>query len=79
MRFSSFFVWAMLPLVIQAEMLAMVNYETKSEQVIRKEGIAIIDVEQNSTDFGKILMDIPLPYNLVNHHIIKYAEGNEII
>jgi len=35
MLFSSFFVWGMLPLVIQAEMLAMVNYETKSEQVIR--------------------------------------------
>jgi len=27
----------------QAEILAMVNYETKPEQVFRKEGIAIID------------------------------------
>ncbi|TLY41317.1 MAG: YncE family protein, partial [Nitrospirae bacterium] len=29
----------------QAEILAMVNYETKPEQLIRKEGLAIIDVD----------------------------------
>ena len=69
--FRSFIVWWMLPAEIQAEILAMVNYETKSEQVIRKEGIAIIEVDQNSADFGNLRMDIPLPYNLLNHHIVN--------
>jgi WD40 repeat protein len=66
---SSFLAWAMFPSIPQAEILAMVNYETKPEQTFRKEGIAIIDVDQNSENFGKVLMDIPLPHNLVNHHI----------
>ncbi len=57
------------PSTLYAEILAMVNYESKPEQTIRKEGIAIIDVDPESESFGKILMDIPLPYNLVNHHI----------
>jgi DNA-binding beta-propeller fold protein YncE len=52
-----------------AEILAMLNYESKPDQISRKEGIAIIDVDPNSPNLGKILMDIPLPYNLVNHHI----------
>ncbi|MFQ5533019.1 MAG: YncE family protein [Candidatus Methylomirabilales bacterium] len=57
------------PSVAHAEILAMVNYESKPEQSIRKEGIAIIDVDPNSPTFGKILVDIPLPHNLVAHHI----------
>lgn len=52
-----------------AEILAMLNYESKPDQISRKEGIAIIDVDPNSPTMGKILMDIPLPYNLINHHI----------
>jgi len=47
----------------------MINYESKSAQTVRQEGISIIDVAPESNNFGKILMDIPLPYNLVNHHI----------
>ena len=54
---------------VSAEILAMLNYETKPEQNIRKEGLAIIDVDPNSPSFGKILMDIPLPPDLVAHHI----------
>jgi DNA-binding beta-propeller fold protein YncE len=53
----------------QAEILAMLNYESKPEQVIRKEGLAIVDVDPQSPTFGKMLMDIPLPPNLVAHHI----------
>jgi len=53
----------------QAEILAMLNYESKPDQMIRKEGLAVIDVDPISANFGKILMDIPLPYNLVAHHI----------
>lgn len=55
--------------VAQAEILAMLNYETKPEQTVRKEGLAIIDVDPKSSAFGKILMDIPLPPDLVAHHI----------
>jgi hypothetical protein len=52
-----------------ADILAMLNYETKPEQTIRKEGLAVIDVDPTSRTFGKILMDIPLPPDLVAHHI----------
>ncbi len=63
-----------------AEILAMVNYETKSADslkalknpigpVARKEGIAILDVDPKSKTFGKIVKDIPLPGDLAAHHI----------
>ena len=54
---------------VQAEILAMLNYESKPEQMVRKEGLAIIDVDPNSPTFAKMLMDIPLPADLVAHHI----------
>jgi DNA-binding beta-propeller fold protein YncE len=59
----------LLPGLLHAEILAMINYETKPEQTMRREGIAIIDVDPNSEAFGKILMDIPLPPDLIAHHI----------
>ncbi len=52
-----------------AEILAMLNYESKPEQMTRKEGLAIIDVDPKSQTFGRMLMDIPLPPDLVAHHI----------
>lgn len=63
-----------------AEILAMVNYETKSADSLkslkspiatpaRKEGIAILDVDPKSKNFGKIVKDISLPPDLVAHHI----------
>jgi len=63
-----------------AEILAMMNYETKSPESLkslknpvapaaRKEGIAIVDVDPHSKTFGKIVKDIPLPADLVAHHI----------
>ena len=55
--------------VAHAEILAMLNYESKPDQPVRKEGIAVIDVDPASPAFGKILMDIPLPPDLVAHHI----------
>jgi len=75
---SSFLAWFTLPLTLHAEMLAMVNYESKPEQITRKEGIAIIDVDKDSENFGKILMDIPLPYNLVNHHIYYNRDMSKV-
>jgi DNA-binding beta-propeller fold protein YncE len=68
------------PSLAQSEILAMMNYETKSKDSLkslkapvppaeRREGIAIIDVDPASAAFGKIVTDIPLPADLVAHHI----------
>jgi DNA-binding beta-propeller fold protein YncE len=59
----------LFPLAAHAEILAMANYESKPGQAVRREGIAIIDVDPNSPNFSKILADIPLPPDLVAHHI----------
>ena len=61
----------------QAEILAMVNYETKPTQAFRKEGIAIIDVDPNSANFGKILTDMPLPHDMRNHHIFYNKDASK--
>ena len=58
---------SVIPSMVHAEILAMLNYESKPQQTIRREGIAIIDVDPASENFGSILLDIPLPPNLVNH------------
>ncbi len=70
----------LLPATAYAQIHAMANYETKSADSLkvlkspiaapaRKEGIAVIDVDPNSKDFGKIVQDLPLPGDLVAHHI----------
>lgn len=63
----------------KSEILAMMNYESKPAESLkslkltgpqkRREGIAVIDVDPKAPTFGKILMDIPLPPDLVAHHI----------
>lgn len=65
----------------QAEILAMMNYESKPQDSLkalklstaplqnRAEGIAIVDVDPKSKNFGKVLYDIPLPPDLLAHHI----------
>src|SRR5512132_1918786 len=69
-----------LPGLAFGQIHAMFNYETKSPESLkvlktpvatgpRKEGIAIIDVDPASPTFGKIVQDIPLPADLVAHHI----------
>ena len=71
---------ALVPSLAAGEILAMVNYETKSADSLkalktpiaapaRKEGIAIIDVDPKSKNFGKMVQDLPLPADLVAHHI----------
>lgn len=67
----------------RAEILAMMNYQSKPPELLKsfkltslqksREGIAIIDVDPRSPDFGKILMDIPLPPE-VAHHIFYDRE-----
>lgn len=68
------------PSLSRAQIHAMVNYETKSADSLkvlknpvatgpRREGIAVIDVDPRSKTFGKVLQDLPLPADLVAHHI----------
>src|SRR5690242_12699140 len=52
-----------------AEMLALLNYESKPDQQVRREGIAIMDIDPESQDFGKILMEFALPSDLLAHQI----------
>lgn len=69
-----------LPGMATAQIHAMLNYETKSPDSLkalktpvatgpRKEGIAVIDVDPRSKSFGQTIQDIPLPADLVAHHI----------
>ena len=55
--------------IASAELLALLNYESKPNQPVRREGIAIMEIDPESADFGKILMEVPLPPDLVAHHI----------
>ena len=65
------------PLSASAEILAMLNYESKPSNPVRQEGIAIIDVDPESKNFGKILNDIPLPNDLVAHHIFYNKDASK--
>ncbi|NOS88355.1 MAG: YncE family protein [Methylococcaceae bacterium] len=59
----------LMPSLATADMLAMVNYDSKAGVTPRKEGIAIINIEPDSPQFGKILNDLPLPPDTLSHHI----------
>lgn len=62
-----------------AEVLAIMNYESKPSDQLkslklsgdtpRREGIAIIDVDPESPNFGRIVSDIPIDPGTVAHHI----------
>lgn len=60
-----------------AEILAMANYESKPDQKVRREGIAILDIDPRSPSFAKILADIPLPPDLVGHHIFYNKDASK--
>ncbi len=60
-----------------AEILAMLNYESKPNVTPRREGIAIIDVDPDSANFAKIVTDIPLPADLVGHHIFYNKDASK--
>ncbi len=63
----------------RAEILGMMNYESKipdqlkslklGNEETRREGIAIIDLDPDSSSFGKILSDIPVSADNILHHI----------
>ena len=65
------------PTLLHAETLAMLNYESKSGNPIRQEGITVIDVDPNSSTYGQTLMDIPLPHDLVAHHIFYNRDATK--
>jgi hypothetical protein len=67
--FVALFLFLLTLVPASAELLALLNYESKPDQPVRREGIAIMDIDPRSTDYGKILMEIPLPSDLVAHHI----------
>ncbi|HKY94339.1 MAG TPA: hypothetical protein VJL84_03495 [Kiloniellales bacterium] len=63
----------------QAEILALMNYESMTPDAVkalklgapqeRREALAVIDVDPQSPDFGRIVMEIPMPATQVVHHI----------
>ncbi|WP_204602387.1 YncE family protein [Paremcibacter congregatus] len=63
----------------QAEILAMMLYETKSADSLktlklsgvgeRREGILIMDVDPASAQFGAVMWDMPLANDTTSHHI----------
>lgn len=72
----------------QAEILAMLNYESRPDEKLkalklptatqaRREGIAIVDVDPDSPRYGEILLDIPLPPDLVAHHIFYNRDASK--
>lgn len=71
-----------------AEILALLNYESKSADALkafkspvpgstRTEGIAVIDVNPASPNFGKTVENIPLPPDLVAHHIFYNRDSSK--
>jgi DNA-binding beta-propeller fold protein YncE len=79
----------LIPLISNAEILALLNYESKPNESLkelkmpfgskgRKEGIAVIDVDPESANYGNILMDIPLPSDLVAHHLFYNRDMTKI-
>src|SRR6476661_262742 len=79
------FVW---PCAGHAEILAMLNYESKTADALksykspvpgqtRTEGIAVIDVDLASPTYGKIVETIPLPPDLVAHHIFYNRDASK--
>jgi len=78
----------LLPTVGNAEILAMLNYESKPDESLkelkmpfgaqaRREGLAVMDVDPESGKFGEIIMEIPLPTDLVAHHIFYNRDATK--
>ena len=79
----------LIPLSSNAEILALVNYESKPNESLkdlkmpfgtqgRKEGIAVFDVDPESDNYGNILMDIPLPPDLIAHHVFYNRDATKL-
>ncbi len=64
----------------QAERLALLNYESKPGDTLEslrmqsaadapRQGIAIVELDPESEDYGRILLDMPFPGDSALHHI----------
>lgn len=61
---------ALTGVAAQAEQTALVLFETKGMTTEpRREGMAIVDIDPASPDFGEVLAEYPLPPGTVGHHI----------
>lgn len=80
---------AAVPVTAGAEILALLNYESKPDESLRelkmpfgamgrREGIGIIDVDPKSENYGRMLMDIPLPPDLVAHHVFYNRDATKL-
>jgi DNA-binding beta-propeller fold protein YncE len=69
-----------VPGVVQAERLALLNYENKPGDTLEslrmqsapgatRQGIAIVELDPESEDYGRILLDMPFPGDSALHHI----------
>jgi DNA-binding beta-propeller fold protein YncE len=76
------------PSLGEAEILALMNYESKPADALkaykspvpgqtRQEGIAVMDVNPASANYGKIVETIPLPPDLVAHHIFYNRDSSK--
>ena len=76
------------PCIANAEIFAMLNYESKTAEALnaykspipgqtRQEGIAIIDVDPASANYGKTVETITLPPDLVAHHIFYNRDSSK--
>ncbi len=76
------------PCIGNAEILALLNYESKPADALkayktpvpgqtRQEGIALVDVDPASAAYGKIVETIPLPADLVAHHIFYNRDSSK--
>src|SRR5262249_35237370 len=79
---------AALPVPALGGILAVVTYESKPEESLkamripvppqgRREGVAIIDVDPKSKDFGKIVTDLSIPPDVVAHHIFYNKDSSK--
>jgi DNA-binding beta-propeller fold protein YncE len=59
-----------------AELLAVMTYESMPGAAQRREGIAIMDIDRASPRFGQVVQDIPLPGDLVAHHVYVNPAGD---
>ena len=76
------------PTASSAEMLSILNFESKAEESLeslqiqgagdqRREGIAILELDPESADYGKILVDIPTSPEFVLHHIFYNQDATK--
>lgn len=69
--------FALAPLAVSAEILVLLNYESKPGAANPRDGLAVIDVDPKSKTFGKLVEDIPLPTGLDVHHIVYNQDAGK--